>query len=455
VEGAQSNGHGSTANTSAGWPVRLIGAMAAMTHPSPTFATLDDWVAREAVPFSVDAAASFHTAVERVVAALGDPVELLGFGEPLHGGTDFLLLRNRLVRELVGAHGYTAIAVESSFPRARAVNEFVAGRGPAAYEDVRDAGFSHGFGQLGANQELVEWMRGYNADSAHRLKLSFYGFDSPTEMTGTDSPRQVLSFALDYLAAADGARADEYRRRIDALIGRDADWEDPAAMTDPSKAVGRSPAATALRVVTEDLVTELCLRRPELVAATDEGQYREAAQHLAVARWLLNYHAALAGTSDSRLVELLGIRDAAMADNLVYTVARERGRGKVLAFAHNSHLKRGRALWQLGPNALAWWPAGAHLAGMLGPRYAVIGSALGNSDADGVGPPERGTLEARLTAGPGPALFIPTHRGRGLPAAEVAALPTRSGSAKNPTYFPLSPQSLTDFDWLAVLHSAG
>src|SRR5947209_4586635 len=92
-------------------------------------------------------------------------------------------------------------------------------------------------------------------------------------------------------------------------------------------------------------------------------------------------------SSHHRLVELLGIRDAMMADNPGHIVARERGRGKVLAFAHNSHLKRGQAQWQWGPHALAWWPAGSHLQEMFGPRYASIGSAIGVSDANGIGQP--------------------------------------------------------------------
>ena len=130
-------------------------------------------------------------------------------------------------------------------------------------------------------------------------------------------------------------------------------------------------------------------------------------------------------------------------------VSRERGRGKLLAFAHNSHLKRGIAKWQLGPTALVWWPAGAHLDPMLGPRYAVIGSAVGVSDANGIGPPEASTLEARLTDVPGPARFIPTHRGEGIP--NLADLPTRSVSTKNMSYFALTAESFADFDWLAVL----
>src|SRR5512134_759980 len=109
-------------------------------------------------------------------------------------------------------------------------------------------------------------MRDYNASPAHPVKLRFYGFDSPTEMMGSDSPRQVLCFVLDYLASIDGEAGGERRQRIDSLLGSDADWENPETLFDPSKSVGLSPAATALRIETEDLMTELQVRRPELVA---------------------------------------------------------------------------------------------------------------------------------------------------------------------------------------------
>ena len=421
--------------------------------PGPTYTTLDDWIREEAIPFSIDSPETLDAAVDRVVASLGGRVELLGLGEALHGGEDLLLFRNRLFRRLVEAHGYSAIAIESSLPRARVVNEYVAGRGPGSYDEVEEAGFSHGFGRLEANRELVEWMRQYNAGPSRRVAVRFYGFDSPTEMMHTDSPRRLLEPALAYLAPFDGTAGRERRERIDELLGPDAAWENPTAMMDPAQSVGLSPAAAELRLETEDLVTDLRVRRPELVALTGEDEYREALHHASAARQLLTYHAAVARPSDAteRIVRLLGMRDAMMADNLAYMVSRERGRGGVLAFAHNSHLRRGRAEWQLGPHALAWWTAGAQLDALFGPGYAVIGSAVGVSDAGGIGRPEPGTLEARLTAAPGPARFVSTHRGRGLPAGEIVALPIRSGSTTNSTYFPLTPESLSDFDWLAVL----
>lgn len=425
-----------------------------MTDSTPIDATLDDWIAREAIPFSLDAPDTFNAAVDQVIAACGDTIELLGFGEALHGGGDILILRNRLFQRLVEAHGYSAIAIESSFPMSRVVNEYIAGRGPASYEAVQETGFSHSFGQLHANRELVEWMRSYNADASHPIKLHFYGFDSPTEITGADSPGHVLHVALAYLTSIDKARGQEYRSRIDQLLGQDAAWENPEAMMDPAKSIGLSPQATALRVETEELIAELCTRRPELVAESGQGRYLEALQFASEARHLLNYHAEIARQSEERMSRLLGIRDTIMADNLAYMVARERGRGKVLAFAHNSHLQRGKASlkgeWQGSSYEWIWWPAGAHLNAMFGPRYTVIGSAVGVSEDNGIGQPEPGTFEARLTAAPGPARFIPTHQGQGLPLSD---LPIRSSSRRNPSYSGLTPQSFTNFDWLAVLDS--
>jgi erythromycin esterase-like protein len=419
----------------------------------PIYSTLDDWISQESIPFSIDSPEILNASIDKVIASLDPSVELLGFGEAFHGGEEILILRNLLFQRLVEKHGYSAIAIESSFPRAHLVNEYIASRGSESYEAVQEIGFSHGFGKLDANRELVEWMKEYNADPSHRIKLHFYGFDSPTEMTVTDSPAQVLHFVLDYLASIDITSSKGYRKSIEPLLGNVSDWENPEAALDPTKAIGLSPAATALRIETEDLISELCARRPELVNKSDKTCYLEAMHYASLARQLLNYHAELARESKDRIAKLLSIREVMMANNLEYIVSRERGRGKVLVFAHNSHLKRGKVEWQLGANLLTWYPVGAHIDVIFGSRYTVIGSAVGVSKANGISQPEAGTLEARLTAVPGQGQFIPTHRSKGLLRSEIAALPTRSGSVKNPTYFPLTPQSFTDFDWLVIMDS--
>src|SRR4051812_23614614 len=93
---------------------------------SSVFASLDDWIASESVSFDVDGPPrAFNVAVDRMIQPLGEPVELLGLGEPTHGDEQYLHLRNRLFQRLVETHGFTAITVESSFPRSPLINAYV------------------------------------------------------------------------------------------------------------------------------------------------------------------------------------------------------------------------------------------------------------------------------------------------------------------------------------------
>jgi erythromycin esterase len=413
--------------------------------------TLDAWIARDAIPFTTDSLASIDGAVDRIVGSLGDTVELLGIGEALHGSEEILLIRNRLFQRLVQAHGYSAVVIEVTSPQARAVNDYVLGARQVEDPAVQ-AWFGAGFGSLDANRELVEWIHDYNADQVHLPKLHFYGFDLPLGQGGLASPSRVLDLVLGYLDAVDSASAKTHRERLSPLVGDAAAWERPAAMFDPAQSIGLSAPATELRIATLDLITELRIRRPELVGLSDRLAYADALHHAELARKLLDAHATLA--TPGAYASMLGIRDLIMADNLEHFLALERGCGKVLVFAASGHLKRGRMEWHLPPEpgVKRWWPAGAQVTQSLGPRYAVIGMALGVSDDNAIAAPEPDTLEARLSKVGGP-LFIPTHRGEAPQPAEVAAVPIRSGSALNPTYGQLTQESFADFEWLVFLDS--
>jgi erythromycin esterase-like protein len=428
------------------------------------FASLDDWIAREAIPFSFDK--GFDAAVDRMMSRLGNRVSVLGLGEALHGGEEFLVLRNRLFQRLAVAHGFSAITLEINYGRAQLLDAYVAGRGPATYEAIRDKGFSYDSGRWDANRELVEWMRQYNADPAHKVKLRVYGtVPSEQEMTNTtESPRGALELALAYLNSIDPAAAARHRQVIEPLLGPDADWEGPAGAiqnqivgrllgkepnpNDPmvAKALGLSPRAAALRVAVEALDSEMRTRRPELAAKSDRQSFREALYQTTVARNLLDLHAALARRES--LDNLVSMRDAMAGDALVHIAACEEERGKVMVFLHTAHLRRTRT-------KLPWyefWPTGAHLDQLFGDRFAVIGGAVGESKANLIGPAEAGSIEARLLAR-GTDCFIPAHRGKGLWAG--AAPPVRSGpTAPNVPYSPLTPQSLADLDWIVFLRSA-
>ena len=380
---------------------------------------IDEWIARDAVPFTDEG-------IDRMIATMPE-VELLGFGEALHGGEEILQLRNRLFRRLVERHGFRAIAIESSFPQSRFVNEHVGGDGNAPnFADW----ISNGMGLLEANRELIAWMRQHNASTDE--PVHFYGFDMPLGKVAFASPRLVLEALYDLVP--------ERRERIESLIGGDGDWENPAVIGDPTKGVGGTPRANDLRIEVEEVIADLRRRGPEL----DHARRAEAIHAAEIARQLLGAHAAMARKAG--YAEVLGIRDTIMADNLEFIVELERSRGKVLVFAHNGHLKRGRMHWQMGDVTHAWWPAGAHVSRSLGRRYAVIGTGVGVSAENGIATPEAGSLEARFAE----TGLVPTAA---APAALVAGLTPRTGSTRNPTYFPWTDDCLADFDWLAFVKS--
>ncbi len=414
------------------------------------YASLQEWIQSESVPFSLASNESLNNAVDRIVEPLAG-IEILGLGEPTHGVEAFLILRNRIFQRLVEEHGYSAIAIESSFPRGTIADDYINGSG-ADPEVVLKTGFSHGFGKSPANRELIEWVRAYNASKKHSPKLTFYGFDAPTEMMNSDSPRRQLQFVLDYLEKIDGASVQERRQRIESLLGDDAPWENMEANYEPAKSVGLSDNAIALRHEAAELIKLFESRYEEFTDKTDVRAFILAQLHAIGAQKLLEYHAAVATPSENRLAALLGLRDQMMATNLEYISQRERGRGKVFVHAHNSHLQRGKAVWQWGPNLLEWWAAGSHVAALFEERYFIIGAGVGTADSLSLTAPEPGTIEQLMCAAPGPVRFVPTHYGERLPHEQMAHLPVRQN--KDPRYFPFTHDSLRQFDALVVLDNA-
>ena len=98
-------------------------------------------------------------------------------------------VRNRAFTAVV-EKGFQLIAIESDAVAALTVDAYIRCRGHDLDATMAE-GFSHGFDRLGANRELVAWMRTYNQTQASDLTLAFYGFDGRFEMTHAPSPRYL------------------------------------------------------------------------------------------------------------------------------------------------------------------------------------------------------------------------------------------------------------------------
>ena len=340
---------------------------------------------------------AFDTALLSLLSARRP--HLLAIGEPYHGEQAFPRLRNRILETLAG-HGFRSVAIESDRAAALAVDDYVQGR----RDDLDLAtGISHGWGEHPATRELTDWLRAHNRSRPPADRITFHGFDAPTEITGAPSPGPYLRELRDYLGVAAPG--------LDELAGDDARWNDPAIMYDATRSPGRSPEAAALRGLAEDLRTMLYAHAPRLISDTSTASWYRARVLATTAIGLLTYHAAMAepGSQSERIGRLLGARDALMAQNLLDIVAGERDRGPVLVFANNVHLQRGPSSWETHwegeDQAAAWAGAGSIVSPLLGDRYVFVAGSLGASRPAGLGQPEPGTYEERL--GPDTGIFPP------------------------------------------------
>ncbi|MFD5465085.1 erythromycin esterase family protein [Kitasatospora sp. NPDC127059] len=362
--------------------------------------------------------------------------ELLALGEPTHQEPAFGLVRNRLFAQLV-ARGFRSIALETDRVAALAVDDYVR-HGAGTLDAALAEGFTHGFGAQPGNRRLLTWMREFNRDREAGERLAFHGFDIPTENTTAPSPRRYLEHARDYL------RLD---LDIAALTGEDERWEREEAILDAAASPGATPEAERLRRTADDLLNQLYVGAPDLIAAGSRTEWLRARTQLQAGLGLLRYHAQSAvqglGTS-ARISGLIRMRDALMAQNLLDIREIEARRGPTLVFAHNRHLQRNPSAWSQGELDCGWNGAG-HIAGsLLAERYVFIAGSLGRSTAIGLGEPAPGTYEARLQS------RSSDWRLTTPPVSGTAE--TRTDSTPRQGYFPLDPETLDGA--AAVLHIA-
>ena len=206
--------------------------------------------------FNIDDLAGLAPALSAFLATRPRRPEVLAVGEPTHGEPAFPTVRNRAFGELV-ERGFRSIAIESDAVAGLIVDDYVQGRGGDLDTTMAD-GFSHGFQRLNVNRDLVAWMRAYNDIQETGMRLAFYGFDAPLEMTLAPSPRHYLEYLHSYLSSNLGFGIVLHTREVlDELLGEERRWTNPAALMDAGKSIGASPEAVTLRAVADDLLTAL------------------------------------------------------------------------------------------------------------------------------------------------------------------------------------------------------
>lgn len=352
-------------------------------------------------------------AMGRVVGA----ARVVALGEPVHGAHEPLAFRNCLFRYLVERQGFTAIALETGLNESRALSDYVAG-GEGNARDVARRGFTWGFGRYPENIALLDWIRDYNLDPAHKRKIRLYGID----MSGGDASgawknaRATLDDSLGFFQRAAPARSRTVRLRVQPLADR---------FTVPAYAAMTARDRAQLRSAIGELIGFYDQNRAALIKASSQIDYDWARQNAIAARQLETLFAVSRLPSESPDLSpgdyrADAARDAAMAANVRWAIDREGDAGRILLFAHNGHVMNARTrggIWSVYDRAPA--AMGEHLRRVLGKTLVIIATSGASGNASDLArSPAQTSLDAALAkVTPGQFLLDFRRAGQNTPAA--------------------------------------
>jgi erythromycin esterase-like protein len=301
-----------------------------------------------------------QTDYDSLMALIGDAQFVL-LGEATHGTQEFYRERARITQRLIQEKGFSAVAIEGSWPDAEGVHRYIRGGGAGSAEAAL-AGFQTEFPEWmwgnTATRDLATWLRQHNQGRAATGQVGFYGLDVYSLFESADS-------VVAYLRRVEPAAAEQARTRYACLapFGDDPQRYGAAASSNP----GRS-----CRDAAEAQVAEM----ERLYAARAAGGDARAADDLFSA--LQHARAVQGGETYFRVLYDGGAsswneRDAHMARTLENLVGHLQSRGqtpKVVVWAHNTHAGDAR-LTEMGQG-------GEHNVGQLmreryGERSVLVG----------------------------------------------------------------------------------
>jgi erythromycin esterase-like protein len=257
-------------------------------------------------------------------------------GEASHGTHEFYRIRAEITKQLIGQHGFNAVAVEADWPDAYRINRYVQDT-----SDDRDAvealddfkRFPQWMWRNADVLDFVGWLRERNDTCRDEgKKVGFYGLDLYSLHASIDA-------VIRYLRIVDPGAARRAEVRYACFDYFDGDVETYAR----TAGLGLTPSCQ--REVVSQLVD---LSRSAAEYARRDG--RQATDDLFVAeqnarlvknaeayyRTMFGGHAESWNRRDHHMVETLGALAA-------YLQSRSRQPAKIVVWAHNSHLGDARA----------------------------------------------------------------------------------------------------------------
>lgn len=246
----------------------------------------------------------------------GAKVVLLG--EASHGTSEFYKARAAITRRLIGAHGFSIVAVEADWPDAASLDRYVRGRPAPTHAEPPFRRFPAWMWRNTDVEAFTEWLRSWNGDRPPEQRTGFYGLD-------LYNLNASLRAVLDYLDKVDPEAAQIARQRYACLTP----WA-----REP-QAYGRMALTTGYAKCEAGVVRTLqeMLDRHLEYARHDGDLFLDATQNARLVRDAEAYYRAMYyGAAES-----WNLRDTHMFETLCALLDAKPG-AKAVVWAHNSHI---------------------------------------------------------------------------------------------------------------------
>ncbi len=278
------------------------------------------WAASHARPITTVVPQSGFDDLEPLRQAVGD-ARVVMLGESRHDAREHFLLKHRLIEFLIEEMGFTVLAMEESVPQAMQLNEYLHDGVADPAEQVAQMG---GWYVWGTEEvlALLRWLRQRN--DVHGAEIEFHGLDI------SDAPRAAVRRVLDYLRGIAPDRVPALEEAIDlSPFSRDF-W--PETLEN----YGR------LAPVALDSLGRGLDRLVDTVGACRPSELREHERMAHLAQTARRAHAMYRTIQGGSYAEGGMVREEAMAANLERLITTTAEGKRIIVWAHNLHIARGR-----------------------------------------------------------------------------------------------------------------
>jgi len=291
--------------------------MAASTRLVPTvigaavLAGASAWLVKAAVPFDrVDPADNLDD-LEPLRKLVGD-ARIVSLGEATHGTRECFQMKHRILRFLVERMGFSAFAIEATWPEANRLDRYVrTGEGDPA---VLLSGLYFWTWNADEVLQMILWMRRHNESGG---SVGFYGFDM-------QAPGMAIDNVARFVTAVDRAASAEFAQHCECL----AKYANDAAGRFPASRYGDQPVA----------YRDACLQDLRWVQDTLTSRQAPYESASSPSEWARAVQSARVAVQFEEMSSYRRSRDLAMADNAKWLLDQLPAGGKIVLWAHNGHV---------------------------------------------------------------------------------------------------------------------